>query len=102
MQNGQTDYVESRNGKYRKDNARLIRKTLCHSKKVLYHRAHIEFLTQIFNYTRVNTDFKEIINPDAKRFQVKYAYKTPAMAEGIVDKILTLKQLLCRRPQFIK
>jgi hypothetical protein len=28
-----TDYVESRNGKFRKDNARLIRKTLCLSKK---------------------------------------------------------------------
>ena len=97
-----TDYVESRNGKYRKDNARLIRKTLCHSKKVIYHRAHIEFLTQVFNYTRVNSDFKEIINPDAKRFQIKYAYKTPAMVEGIIDKILSLKQLLCRRPQIIR
>jgi IS1 family transposase len=31
-----TDYVESRNGKFRKDNARLIRKTLCHSKAAKY------------------------------------------------------------------
>ena len=57
---------------------------------------------QIFNYTRINTDFKEIINPDAKRFQIKYEHKTPAMAEGIIDKILTLKQLLCRRPKIIR
>jgi len=28
-----TSYAESRNGKYRKDNARLNRKTMCHSKK---------------------------------------------------------------------
>ena len=31
-----TSYVESRNGKFRKDDARLIRKTLCHSKKAIY------------------------------------------------------------------
>ena len=30
-----TSYVESRNGKYRKDDARLNRKTMCHSKKPL-------------------------------------------------------------------
>jgi hypothetical protein len=49
-----TDFVESRNGKYRKDNARLIRKTLCHSKKAKFHDAHIQFLTQVFNYTRTS------------------------------------------------
>jgi IS1 family transposase len=93
-----TDYVESRNGKYRKDNARLIRKTLCHSKKGIFHKAHIEFLTQVFNYTRINKDFSEIINPNAKKFETKYAHKTPAMVEGLIDKTLTLKELLCQRP----
>ena len=38
-----TDYVERRSGKYRKDNVRLIRKILCHSKKAIYHKAQIEF-----------------------------------------------------------
>jgi IS1 family transposase len=34
-----TSFVESRNGKYRKDNARLIRASLCHSKKTRFYDA---------------------------------------------------------------
>ena len=49
-----TVYVESRNGKFRKDNARLIRKTLCHSKKAVFHDAQINFTAQVMNYTRTN------------------------------------------------
>ncbi|MGL5402541.1 MAG: hypothetical protein ACRC9I_01865 [Acinetobacter sp.] len=93
-----TDFVESRNGKYRKDNARLIRKTLCHSKKAVYHDAHILFLTQVFNYTRPNPALKKVLHPTAKRFQTKYQHVTPAMAENIVDKCFSLKELLFIRP----
>jgi len=49
-----TSFVESRNGKYRKDDARLNRKTMCHSKKAKYHDAHADFLTAVFNYCRQN------------------------------------------------
>ena len=96
-----TDYVESRNGKYRKDNARLIRKTLCHSKKACFHDAHIRFLTQVFNYTRTVDAFKILIYPDAKKFKQKYQHQTPAMAQKIIDTTLTLKELLFIRPKIL-
>lgn len=92
-----TSFVESRNGKYRKDDARLNRKTLCHSKKPKYHDATIDFLTANFNYCRENQALKKLINPDAGLFEVKYLRKSPAMAEGLIDKILTVKELLCWR-----
>lgn len=92
-----TSFVESRNGKYRKDDVRLARKTMCHSKKILYHDSHINLLTVIFNYCRENTALKEVINPNAKRFKQKYKKKSPAMAEGLCDKILTLKEVLFYR-----
>lgn len=92
-----TSFVESRNGKYRKDDARLNRKTMCHSKKAKYHDAHADFLTVIFNYCRQNEALKELINPNAARFEKKYLRKSPAMAEGLTDKILTVKELLLFR-----
>ena len=92
-----TSFVESRNGKYRKDNARLNRKTMYHSKKPNYHDAHADFLTAVFNYYRQNEALKKLINPDARLFETKYARKSPAMAEGLTDKILTVKELLMHR-----
>jgi hypothetical protein len=96
-----TDYVESRNGKFRKDNARLIRKTLCHSKKAIVHKAHIAFLTQVYNYTRTVENLKILHNPDAKKFEKKYNHRTPAMAQNLIDKVLSLKELLFTRPKII-
>jgi len=92
-----TSFVESRNGKYRKDDARLNRKTMCHSKKANCHDAHADFLTAVFNYCRQNEALKELINPNAARFEQKYLRKSPAMAEGLTDKILTVKELLLFR-----
>lgn len=89
--------MESRNGKYRKDNARFIRSTLCHSKKTRYHDAQANLLTGFYNYCNENDALKETINPNANLFEVKYHRKSPAMAEELVDKILTLKEILCCR-----
>jgi hypothetical protein len=92
-----TSYVESRNGKFRKDDARLIRKTLCHSKKAIYHDAHANFVAQVMNYTRTNDALKILINPDAGLFEQKYLHQTPAMAQKLIDKPLTIKELLSMR-----
>jgi IS1 family transposase len=94
-----TVFVESRNGKFRKDDARLIRRTLCHSKKALYHDAHIDFLAQVMNYTRPNDALKIQINPTAAPFEQKYLHRTPAMAQALIDKKLTVKELLFTRPK---
>lgn len=102
-----TDYVESRNGKYRKSNARLMRKTLCHSKKAVFHQAQIALVTQVMNYTwtrfgklsGVQDHLKVMINPNAAKFEQKYEHKTTAMAENIIDKVLTIKDLIFIRPK---
>ena len=92
-----TSFVESRNGSYRKDIKRLTRKTKCHSKDADLHIGHINLLTGVYNYTKENESFREIINPEAKLFEQKYKKVSPAMKEGILDKILTLEELLMIR-----
>ena len=96
-----TVFIESRNGKFRKDDARLIRRTLCHSKKCVYHDAQADFLAQVMNFTRTNDALKTLFNSDSTLFEQKYTHKTPAMAQGLIDKPLTVKELLTRRPQII-
>lgn len=93
-----TSFVESRNGKYRKDDARLNRATMCHSKKANYHDAHADFLTAVFNYCRQNEALKELINPNAALFETKYRRKSPAMEQGLTHKILTVREMLLFRP----
>jgi len=94
-----TSFVEGKNGTYRKDNARLNRKTACHSKKAIYHDAHINFLTVVFNFCRENIGLRTEINPDAGLFEQKYLKTSPAMKEGLTDKILSIKELLVQRPK---
>jgi len=92
-----TSFVESRNGSYRKDNKRLTRKTKCHSKDANLHIAHINLLTGVYNYTKENESFRELINPNAKLFETKYKKISPAMKEKILDRILSLEELLMMR-----
>lgn len=94
-----TSYVEGKNCVYRKDNARLTRKTLCHSKKAENHDGQIYFLTGVFNFCRENIGLREEINPNASLFEQKYKKKSSAMVEGVTDKILTIKELLAWRPR---
>lgn len=96
-----TDYVESRNGKFRLRCARLIRKTLCFSKKAVFHDAMILFITQVFNYCQPVAALKRCINPLAAAFERKYQQISAAMAENLIDKILTIKELLMIRPKMI-
>jgi hypothetical protein len=96
-----TVYVESRNGKFRKDDARLIRRTLCHSKKSVFHDAQANFTAQVMNYTRTNEGLKVLLNPNAALFEQKYRHRTPAMAQNLIDKPLTVKELLLIRPQIV-
>ncbi len=94
-----TDYVESRNGKFRLRCTRLIRKTLCFSKKAAFHDATILFIAQVFNYCQPVAALKSCINPLAARFEQKYQQVSAAMAEGLIHKILTINELLFIRPK---
>jgi len=51
------------------------------------------------NYAQMNDGLKILINPDAALFEQKYRHRTPAMAQNIIDKPLTVKELLLIRPQ---
>jgi len=53
------------------------------------------------NYTRTNDGLKILINPNAALFEQKYRHRTPAMAQNIIDKPLTIKELILIRPQII-
>jgi IS1 family transposase len=92
-----TSYVESRNGTYCKDNKRLTRRSVCQSKEVVLHDAQIDFRTGNYNFVDENRAFRECINPNAKRFEVKYKKYSPAMLEGFADHCLTLEELLMWR-----
>lgn len=96
-----TDYVESRNGKFRLCCARLIRKTLCFSKKAVFHDAMISLTAQIFNYCQPVAALKRCMNPVAARFKRKYEQVSAAMAEKLIDKILAIRDLLCIRPRIV-
>lgn len=63
--------------------------------KTINHSAHIDFLTSVFNYCRQNETLKVLKNPNVARFETKYIRKSPAMAEGLTSKIMTVKELLC-------
>jgi len=93
-----TSLVESRNGAFRKDNTRLIRKTKCHSKKVKPHDTKITFLKGVYNLTKGNEKFRVLVNPKAKPFQKKYEQVSPAMKEGLVNRIYSLEELLLMKP----
>jgi IS1 family transposase len=92
-----TSYGESRHGNYRKDHKRLARRSACHSKEVTLHDAQIALLTGIYNFVDANQAFRQCINPNAKRFEVKYKQYSPAMLEGFTDRCLTLEELLMWR-----
>ncbi len=92
-----TSYVESRNGNYRKDNKRLVRRSAGQSKEVTLHDAQIDLLTGIYNFVDGNRAFRQCINSNAKRFEVKNKKYSPAMLEGFADRCLTLEELLMWR-----
>ncbi len=64
---------------------------------MVLHDAHIDLLTGIYNFVDENRAFRQCINPNAKRFEVKYKKYSPAMLEGFADHCLTLEELLMRR-----
>ena len=54
-------------------------------------------MTGIYNFVDENRAFRQCINPNAKRFEVKYKKYSPAMLEGFTDHCLTLEELLMWR-----
>jgi hypothetical protein len=61
------------------------------------HDAQIDLLTGVYNVVDENRAFRQCINPNATRFEVKCKKYSPAMLEGFADHCLTLEALLMWR-----
>ena len=59
--------------------------------------AQIDFITTFYNFCMENKRLRQKINPKAQRFETKFKKISPAMAEGLVQKIYSLEELLMFR-----
>ena len=50
----------------------ITRKTQCHSKKVRYHDAYIDFLTGFYNFCSPLEAFRTDVNEETNRFETRY------------------------------
>lgn len=91
-----TSYVERDNLTSRQSNGRLVRKTLSHSKKLLYLRHHIEWEDAVFNFVRPHTALKVKLDEPGP-YGRQWEQRTPAMAAGLTDHIWSLEELLSYR-----
>ena len=91
-----TSYVERDNLTSRQSNGRLVRKTLSHSKKLLYLRRHIEWEDAVFNFVRPHSALKLKLDEPGP-YGRKWEQRTPAMAAGLTDHIWSLEELLTFR-----
>lgn len=90
-----TAYVERDNLASRQSNGRLVRKTLSHSKKDYYLQRHIDFEDAVFNFVRPHESLRyRLTRPVDSR---KWQQRTPAMAAGLMNHVLTLEELLSFR-----
>lgn len=74
-----TSYVERQNLTLRSGISRLVRKSLCFSKDVKLLKAHLSLFLMYYNFARPHRGLKG---------------RTPAMAQGITDRLWTLTELM--------
>jgi hypothetical protein len=71
----------------------VARKTQAIQKKSIS-MSQINWITAVYNFVGECVAFRECINPEAKRFETKYKKSSPAMIEGLIDRLLTIEELL--------
>jgi hypothetical protein len=76
----------------------LVRKTLSHSKSEHFLRRHIALEDAIYNFVRPHSSLRVKL-PKPKAHGRKWEKRTPAMAAGLTDHILSLEELLGYRLQ---
>ena len=90
-----TSYIERDNLTSRQSNGRLVRKTLSHSKKSYYLQRHLDLEDAVFNFVRPHLALRVALHrPINGR---KWQQRTPAMAAGLTDHVLSLEELLSYR-----
>lgn len=90
-----TSYVERDNLTARQSNGRLVRKTLSHSKKVLFLQRHSDLDDAMFNFTRPHRGCQLPSRSTARCGRKPDC--TPAMAAGLTDHVWSLDELLAYR-----
>ncbi len=90
-----TAYVERDNLTSRQSNGRLVRKTLSHSKKVLFLERQIALEDALYNFVRPHLALRiKLAHPAAHGR--KWEQRTPAMAAGVTDHVWTIQEMLDR------
>jgi len=88
-----TSYVERLNLSIRNSLARFIRRGMNCSKDLKIHSKAIDFFQAWYNFVKPHKSLRlELKSGDRKWMQ-----RTPAMAEGLTDRIWSLSELLCFR-----
>lgn len=88
-----TSYVERINLTIRTSLARFVRKTMNFSKTMKMHTKAFDFFQAWYNFIKPHDSLKLKIESGNR----KWFKRTPAMAEGITDRIWSLKELLTFR-----
>ena len=93
-----TAYIERTHLTMRTNNARLARKSITFSKKLIFHKAGIIWDDVTYNLCKAHKSLRIDTNPNAKRFEPRYKHQTPAMAAKLTDHIWTYEELLRSLP----
>ena len=88
-----TAYIERINLTFRNCLARLVRKGMNYSKKLMMHSRAIDFFHAWYNFVKPHKSLRVEVNDRDKR----WTKRTPMMAEGLTDHIWTLEELLTFR-----
>ncbi len=95
-----TAYIERTHLQMRKQNSRLVRRSLCFSKCVTMHRAAACWEDVYYNLCHRVETLRVEINPEAGRFERRWQMKTPAMAAGLTEEIWDVERILRTVPVY--
>ena len=91
-----TAYIERINLTIRNSLARFVRKSMNCSKILGRHTHALDFFQAWYNFIKPHKSLRLEVNQGRKRWM----QRTPAMAEGLVDHIWTIKELMTSRVPF--
>ena len=95
-----TAYIERTHLQMRKQNSRLVRRSLCFSKSLLMHRAAACWEDVYYNLCHAVETLRVEINPEAGRFERRWQSRTPAMAAGLTTEIWDVERILRTVPVY--
>lgn len=95
-----TAYIERTHLQMRKQNSRLVRRSLCFSKSMLMHRAAACWEDGYYNLCHAVETLRVEVNPAACRFERRWQDRTPAMAAGLTEEIWDVERILRTVPVY--